>query len=166
MRYWKATIVFLVAFLIQPSLLNMISIKGYTPNLLLCMVVIFSFLYEEEIYGVVLGAAFGLLYDICYSSVIGPTPISLVLVALGIVLARQHANIENIVNMWVVSLFSFVSYYLMNWGLLRISGNPIGIMYVFDRIPWIIIYSMVVITIIYLILIRKVVRHHQDRYFR
>ena len=47
MRYWKAGLIFLIAFLIQPSLLNMINIGGYTPNLLLCLVVIFSFIYEE-----------------------------------------------------------------------------------------------------------------------
>ena len=64
MRYWKAGIIFIIAFLIQPSLLNMISIGGYTPNLLLCLVVIFSFIYEEEMYGIVYGAVFGVLYDI------------------------------------------------------------------------------------------------------
>ena len=53
MRYWKAAIAFAVAFIMQTSLLNVISIKGYTPNLLLCLVVVFSFLYEEDLYGLV-----------------------------------------------------------------------------------------------------------------
>lgn len=166
MKYWKAGIIFLIAFLIQPSLLNMINIAGYTPNLLLCLVVIFSFIYEDEMYGVVYGAAFGVLYDVCYSQVIGPTPIALTVVAICIILAREYANIENIINMWIVSIISFIAYYLMNWGFHRIAGNPIGIVYVFGKVPWIILYSMVVITIIYLILIRKVVKHHRDRYFR
>ncbi len=166
MKHWKAGIIFLIAFLIQPSLLNMINIAGYTPNLLLCLVVIFSFIYEDEMYGVVYGAAFGVLYDVCYSQVIGPTPIALTVVAICIILAREYANIENIINMWIVSIISFIAYYLMNWGLHRIAGNPIGIVYVFGKVPWIILYSMVVITIIYLILIRKVVKHHRDRYFR
>ena len=166
MKYWKAGIIFLIAFLIQPSLLHMINIAGYTPNLLLCLVVIFSFIYEDEMYGVVYGAAFGVLYDVCYSQVIGPTPIALTVVAICIILAREYANIENIINMWIVSIISFIAYYLMNWGLHRIAGNPIGIVYVFGKVPWIILYSMVVITIIYLILIRKVVKHHRDRYFR
>ena len=61
MRYWKAGIIFLIAFFIQPSLLNMINIGGYTPNLLLCLTVIFSFLYEKEYYGPLLGAVSGLL---------------------------------------------------------------------------------------------------------
>ncbi|MBQ9961321.1 MAG: rod shape-determining protein MreD [Firmicutes bacterium] len=166
MKYWKAGLAFLVAFLIQPSFLNVISIGGYTPNLILCLVVIFSFLYEEELYGVVFGAIFGLLYDICYSNVIGPTPIALVIVAFCIIFAREFANIENIVNMWVASALSFVGYYVINWVLIHIAGNPIGLSVVFGHIPWVTLYSMIVITIMYKFLIKRVVRYHKDRYFR
>ena len=166
MRYWKAGLIFLIAFLIQPSLLNMINIGGYTPNLLLCLVVIFSFIYEEEMYGIVFGSLFGVLYDVCYSDVIGPAPIAFLVVAVGIMMAREYVNIENIFNMWIVSILSFCTYYLINWGLHRIAGNPIGIMYVFGKVPWIILYSMAVITMIYLILIRKAVRYRRDRYFK
>ena len=80
MKYWKAGIFFLIAFFTQNSLLNMVNIGGYTPNLLLCLVVIFSFLYEKDMYGLVYGAVFGLIYDACYSYVIGPTPIALSLI--------------------------------------------------------------------------------------
>jgi len=166
MKYWKAGVAFLAAFLTQTSLLNGISIAGYTPNLLLCLVIVFSFLYEEDMYGVVYGAVFGVLYDICYNYVVGPTPIALVLVAIFILLVREYANIENIVNLWGVSVVSLVGYYLINWGLCRIGGNPIGIVYVLRDLPGIGIYSLVVVTVIYFILIRKVVKHRKDRYFR
>ncbi|MBR5230164.1 MAG: rod shape-determining protein MreD [Firmicutes bacterium] len=165
-RYWKSGAAFLAAFLVQPSLLNVINIKGYTPNLLLCLVVVLSFLYEEEMYGVVFGALFGVLYDICYSSVIGPAPIGLVSVAIVILFLREYANIENIINLWVVSIISIVLYYFLNWGLHFVGGNPIGIIYVLKDLPWTGLYSLFVITVIYLVLIRKVVRYRKDRYFR
>lgn len=155
MKYWKAGIIFLTAFLIQPSLLNMISIGGVTPNLLLCLVVIFSFIYEDKLYGVVYGTAFGILYDVCFGEFIGPTPIALVTVAIGIILARQYANVENILNMWIVSIISFSVYYLLNWALCSIAGNPIGLLYVFGKAARVIPYSMVVITVMYLILIKS-----------
>ena len=166
MRYWKVGLFFLVAFCIQPSLLNVISIKGYTPNLLLCMVILFTFLYEQEMYGIVYGAIFGVLYDVVYSDVIGPTPISLVVVAVGIIVVREYTNIENIINMWVVSIISMLAYYFMNWGLYHIAGNPVGFRFVFDRVPWIMLYSLVFITILYRILIKKINIHHKDRYFK
>ena len=114
MRYLKAGATFLVAFLIQGSLLNLISIGGHTPNLLLGLVVIISFLYEKELHGLLYGAVFGLLYDMCYSDVIGPTPIALVLTAVLVILMRYYANVENSVSMSGVSVISFVFYYIIN----------------------------------------------------
>lgn len=166
MRYWKAAAAFLVAFLIQTSLLNIISIKGYTPNLLLCLVVVFSFLYEDGLYGIIFGAVFGLLYDICFSSVLGPTALALVVTSVVILIVREFANIENIVNMWIVAVFSLVIFYFVSWSLFRLGGNPEGFLYVIKRLPWTGLYSIAVITAIYLVLIRKVTKHRKDRYFR
>lgn len=166
MRYWKAGAAFVVAFLIQTSLLNIISIKGYTPNLLLCLVIVFSFLYEDGLYGIVFGAGFGLLYDICFSSVLGPTALALVVTSVVILIVREFANIENIVNMWIVAVFSLVIFYFVSWSLFRLGGNPEGFLYVIKRLPWTGLYSIAVITAIYLVLIRKVTKHRKDRYFR
>lgn len=166
MKYWKAGLAFLVAFLVQTSLLNAFSIGGYTPNLLLCLVIVLSFLYEDEMYGIVFGAIFGLLYDICFGTFVGPTAIALVVTAFCIILTREFANIENVVNLWIVSVISFTGYYVLNWILLRIAGNPIGLPVVFSTLPWVTLYSLVVITVMYKILIKKVVRYHRDRYFR
>ena len=157
---------FLIAFFIQCSFLNVISIAGYTPNLLLCLVIVFSFLYEEQIYGLLYGVLFGIFYDICFADVVGPTPIALVLVALVIFVLREYANIENIVNMWVTSLLSILFYYALNWGLQHLAGNPIGLLYVLKTLPWITLYSLSLMTVLYLILLRKMTRHRKDRYFR
>lgn len=166
MKSWKAGFFFLIAFFIQCSFLNVISIAGYTPNLLLCLVIVFSFLYEEQIYGLLYGVLFGVFYDICFADVVGPTPIALVLVALVIFVLREYANIENIVNMWVTSLLSILFYYALNWGLQHLAGNPIGLLYVLKTLPWITLYALSLMTVLYLILLRKMTRHRKDRYFR
>ena len=166
MKYWQIGLLYLAAFLIQPSLLNVINIEGYTPNLILCLTILSTFLYEEEIYGVIFGAVFGILYDIMYSNVVGPMPISLILVALGIIIVREYTNIENIINMWAVSIVSILAFYFMNWGLHHIAGNPVGFRFVFNNVPWIALYSLAVITILYRILVRKLAKHRRDRYIR
>ena len=166
MRYWKAGIFFLIAFFIQTSLLNIINIGGYTSNLLLCLVVIFSFLYEKDMYGLVMGTVFGLAYDVCYSYVIGPTPIALIIVAVLVLVLREYANIENIISMWTVSVISFFVYYFVNWGLYKIAGTTFSLGYAFSHAIWAILYSLFVITILYIFMIKKVSRHHKDRYFR
>ena len=68
--------------------------------------------------------------------------------------------------MWFTALLSVVLYYVLNWGLRHLAGNPIGIVYVLKTLPWITLYSLAVITILYAILIRKMTRHRKDRYFR
>ena len=166
MNYWKAGIMFLIAFLIQTSLLNLVMIHGYTPHLILCLVIVLSFLYENRMYGVVFGAAFGVLYDICFSNFTGPTGISLVGVAIVILILREYANIENILNMWIVSTISIFLYYALNWGLFHLAGNPIGFIYVLKKLPGEYIYSFAVITIMYFILIRTAAKHRRARYFR
>ena len=166
MRYWKAGLAFLAAFIIQTSFLNVISIGGYTPNLLLCLVIVFSFLYENNMYGVVYGAVFGLIYDLCFSYVTGPTAIAMAAAAILILVFREYTNVENIINMWFISVVSIVVYYFLNWLLMFICGNPKGLLFVFSHVPWTGIYSLAVITVIYLVLVKTVIRHRKDRYFR
>jgi rod shape-determining protein MreD len=165
MRYWKAAILFIVAFLIQTSLLNLFAIAGHTPNLLLCLVIVLSFVYEGKLYGLVYGAIFGLLYDMTMGTVLGPTAICLAVVAILILIIRDFANIENIINLWVVAALSIAVYYVLNWVILHLLGNPLGIVYMLKELPISAIYSMVVVTVIYSILIRKAVKHRKDRYF-
>lgn len=165
MRYLKAGATFLVAFLMQGSLLNLISIGGHTPNLLLGLVVINSFLYEKELHGLLYGAVFGLLYDMCYSDVIGPTPIALVLTAALVILMRYYANVENSISMSVVSVISFVFYYIINWGLCVMAGTPVGLGYALVNSIIPIIYTLIFVFIVYKVLIKNAVKHHKDRYF-
>ena len=165
MNYLKAGATFLVAFLIQGSLLNMVSIAGATPNLLLGLVVILSFLYDKELYGILYGALFGALYDVCYSDVIGPTPIALLLTAACVILMRYYANVENSVSMSVVSIIAFIVYYILNWGLYSLAGNVLGLGLVLLHSILPMIYTLAIVFVIYKLLIRDVVKHHRDRYF-
>lgn len=165
MRYLKAGAAFLVAFLMQGSLLNMISIAGHTPNLILALVVVISFLYDKEIYGLLFGAIFGVIYDMAYSFVIGPTPIALVVTAMCVILMRYYANVENSVSMSVVSIIAFVIYYICNWGLYSLAGVPIGLSYALSNSIIPMIYTLVVAFVVYKVLIKNVVKHHRDRYF-
>lgn len=165
MSWLKAGITFFVAFILQGSLLNMFSIAGHTPNLLLAFVVILSFLYDKELYGIVFGAVVGVLYDICYSYIIGPTPIALVVVSICVIAMRYYANVENTVSMSVVSLISFIIYYGINWCLYSIAGYPVGFGYAVLSTVITMLYTLVVNIIVYKVLIKDVVKHHKDRYF-
>lgn len=165
MRYLKAGAAFLVAFLLQGSLLNMFSIAGHTPNLLLALVVMLSFLYEKEMLGITFGAVFGLIYDMCYCDVLGPTAIAFVITSVCVLLMRYYANVENIISMSVVSVIAFLVFYIAQWGLMTLAGNTIGLGHVLLGSIVTMIYTLVVNIVIYKVLIKNVVKHHRDRYF-
>ena len=79
MKIRIAALLFTGAFLIQGSLLNLFAVMGVTPNLLLCLVITLTLLYDTD-RAIYLGAAFGVLYDLIYSDVIGVASIGLLIV--------------------------------------------------------------------------------------
>ncbi len=155
-RHILTGLLFLAAFLTQTSLLNLLSIGGYTPNLLLCLVIVVTFLGGEHLDGMVYGVLFGLLYDLVYSNVIGPAPIGMLLVAAGILALRRVIDRENVLHLWLVSAPAIAVYYGVNWGLCHLAGNPVGFRYVMERVPWSSLYSLVVLTIFYAVAIRYI----------
>lgn len=70
MKNWQMFILYLAAFLLQPFLYNLIPVLGGNVNLLLCMTVIFTLLYEDT-QGIFFGAVFGLLYDLFFGMYAG-----------------------------------------------------------------------------------------------
>ena len=63
MKHRTVLIFFIAAFLLQSTLVLNFNIAGITPNFILCMTVLFSFLYKGN-QGLVFGVIFGLLQDI------------------------------------------------------------------------------------------------------
>lgn len=166
MKYWKATLIFTIGLLIQTTFLNLFAVAGHTPNLLLALVSVFGFIYVGKMYGIILGTVFGLLYDIFYGITLGTTAIPLVLVGVVLILFQHFMNVDNIINMWIVSVGSIFAFYLTSWILQVISGSPLGFLYMLKRIPITAIYTMLVITILYMILSKGVRKRPKSRYFR
>lgn len=166
MKYWKAGIMFFFAFVLQSSLLNMVSIGGYTPNLGLALVIVFSFLFDEAPYGILFGSIYGLIYDICYEEIVGTTAITFLLVALLIYELRYGMNIENPINMTIAGISSIVLYYVSYWGLLIITGENISVLRMTGKLIFSGAYTFGIAFICYLILLRLKIKHKNDRRLR
>jgi len=165
MKYSKAIIIFLLAFLCQGSLLNLFSILGATPNLILCLVVIFSFLYEGKNYGMVLGVVFGLLTDICYMQYVGVSALGYFLVAFSIVLLRELVNKENIASILLTTALVTLIFNIFVWLAYAILDSNIRFGYMIKYQPIYIAYNLVVVLILYQVVIRRVIKHRRDRYY-
>jgi rod shape-determining protein MreD len=144
----------------------MISIAGVTPNLLLCLVVIFSFLYDDKNYGIVLGVIFGLLYDIAFTGHVGVSALLFLIISLSILFASVIINKEVVFSVIIVAVLSTTAYVFMYWGIMALMGSNFSFLFMLRFLPIHILYNVIVVLILYFLMIRKVIRYYQDRYYR
>jgi rod shape-determining protein MreD len=162
MRWYIAIPVFFAAFLLQTTLVWRIDLWGHSPNLLLCMVCAFSFLYREP-YGLYLGAAFGALLDVATSWYFGGEAISFVLAFL---IARPFGKVFNhewfLPQIGIAALATPVNVFLL-WGIGRIGGSPAHIHFALESLPPLLFMQCALVVAIHFLFVRTVIRHGIDR---
>jgi rod shape-determining protein MreD len=164
MRYYYAIPIFLVAFLLQTTIIWRLPIFGYSPNLIYCLVVVFSFLYEER-YGLILGLVFGMLLDISTSLYFGVQTISLVFVCLAVRLLRFAFNHEKFVpDVIIAAGLTPVNVFIV-WTIYHLCGLPLSVAYPVDSLLPLVIMHAIIVLILHLILVRGVLRFRQDRHY-
>ncbi len=134
-----------------------------SPNLMLCLVVIFSFLIDGY-HGVVFGILFGLLNDFCFGEIIGIGPFSYFLSALVCIEMKRYLYKDSLISLFLVSLGGSSVYALVYFGLYKMLGYAYDFVYVLEKNGVMIVYNMMITLILYLILSRKVIKHRSDRY--
>ena len=68
-------ILFAILLIIQTTIVNLISINGIVPDLILILLVFYS-IKNNQIYGMLLGFVFGFLFDLITGSLLGSSVIS------------------------------------------------------------------------------------------
>jgi rod shape-determining protein MreD len=162
MRWYIAAPVFFAGFLIQTTLLTGFELWGQSPNLLLVMTCVFSFLYREP-YGLIMGAVFGALLDVATSWYFGPQAISFV---IAFVIARPFGRVFNhewfLPQIMIAALATPVNVFLM-WGMGRLAGSPVHIHFAIESLPALLIMHCALAVILHFIFVRSVIRHGIDR---
>ena len=164
MRYYFAVPIFLLALLIQTTIMWRLPIFGFSPNLLLCMVIVFSFLYNES-YGLILGIAFGLLLDISTSIFLGTQTISFVFVFIVVRIFRNIFNHESIILDMLMALIATPINVMLVWVINRLLGVPDSIVYALKSLLPLMFLNFLLVGVLHLIFVRTVIRHKQDTKF-
>ena len=73
--YILPILLFFVLLLLQATVINLISINGIVPDLILILLVFYS-IKNNQIFGMLLGFIFGLLFDLITGSLLGSSIIS------------------------------------------------------------------------------------------
>ncbi|MBN7772771.1 rod shape-determining protein MreD [Clostridium aminobutyricum] len=164
MKIRYAVLLFLLAFLFQGTLLNLFAIKGATPNLILCLVSIFSFLYEDN-KGIVMGVVFGLLSDLCMGQYLGIAAMGYLIIGLTVSFMREMINKENIASIIIVTICSTIGYNLIYYVIsVFFFGSIYSFIYWMKIQPLYIIENIIVVLILYINLMKTIVKYRNDRY--
>ena len=163
MKYRYSFIIFLIAFILQSTVMNHFGIFQMSPNLILCLVVIFSFLYEGY-HGIIFGLIFGLISDICFAEIIGIASMCNFAVALICIEMKRYLYKESMISVTIVSAVGTIIYALFYWSVNRLLGNGADFLYVMEKDAVLLIYNIIITLAIYLIVNRSVIKHRGDRY--
>lgn len=163
MKYRFSFLIFLAAFILQSTVMNYFAIFGISPNLILCLVVVFSFLYEGY-HGIVFGLVFGFVSDICFAPVIGISSACNFAAALICIGMKRYLYKDSRISITIVSMMSTAVHALLYWSLYRMLGIAPDFFYVMEKQTVLLVYHIAVVLIIYQIVIHSVIRHRGDRY--
>lgn len=154
---------FIAAFLVQSTLLNELRLFGVTPNLILCLVAVFSFWFDGPA-AAGLGIFFGLLQDLCFGELIGTAALVLYLISQGIRMIKHLFYRDNLLSVFFISLLSTAVYELVYWLIQAVMGGTAHILYMLSILPLLLIYNCLATVVMYLIFRRRLIKHPRDRY--
>ncbi|HPO05398.1 MAG TPA: rod shape-determining protein MreD [Bacillota bacterium] len=165
MKHRTVLIFFIAAFLLQSTLVLNFNIAGITPNFILCMTVLFSFLYKGN-QGLVFGVIFGLLQDIGFSILIGPSAILYFLIALLMSEIRHYLYRDSILNLFFVSIMGTGLYYVIYWLILMIFKSNYSFIYMIKGLPVLLVFNFIIMVVFYLAVGKRDIRYPRDRYYK
>ncbi|MDD4564554.1 MAG: rod shape-determining protein MreD [Eubacteriales bacterium] len=162
-KYIYSFLMFLIAFILQTTIMNQFSIFQMSPNLILCLVVIYSFLYSGY-HGVIYGILFGLFVDICYATIIGVSALSNFAVYLICIEMKRYLNKDSMVSVMIASSAGTAVYALLYWSVYNILGYNYTFLYMLEKEAVLIIYHLIITLVIYQVVSRRIIKHRGDRY--
>jgi rod shape-determining protein MreD len=123
MSYKKAVLLYGIAFILQFSLLNILSINGVTPNLILCLLVFIAYKYNDGIKPALIAIPFAFLSDLIGGQYVGVSALVLFILGLTVNYFGRGLNRESIWTLLTVSAIGTVIYNLLYWSILTMLGN-------------------------------------------
>ena len=164
MKYRNALLFFIIGFLLQSTSFLNFSIIGTTPNFILCLTVLFSFLYKGY-QGIIFGIIFGLLQDIGFSILIGPSALIYFLIALIMGEVRHYLHRDSILNIFFASVIGTILYYVSSWSILMVFKGNYSFLYMARNLPTLLAAHFILMVVFYLIVGKRSIRYPKDRFY-
>lgn len=124
MSYKKAALLFGIGFLLQFSLMNLFSVLGVAPNLILCLMVFIAYKYIDGVKYAALAIPFAILADVAGGQYAGVGALSLFLLLVALSYFGRNLNHDTLWTLLAVSTGGTVIYYFFTWLIMSVLGNP------------------------------------------
>ena len=164
MSFKRVLLLFALCFFAQLSVVNLITFRNYGPDLIMCMMIAITYLYDDGYRSIPFALVFGLLLDVCAHQYIGITPLIYLLVGIIATAARIWLNAEKLVTMAVTGAVCTVVFQTLYAIVMKILGDPAGVLYIIEKEPIFIIYNVLVLSVMFGLMHTKAEEYHNDRY--
>ena len=162
----RLTVLYLLAFIFQLTVVNVIGIKNVGPNLILCLTVVITFVFNDGWKCVFFAMGAALLTDICCGSIVGVGPLAMLAAVIFSELARERVNTELLTPLAATGALATLVYNIIYWLILKITGDPMSMLYMLKFQIFYIIYNIAIMFAIYYFMnkIRKKQIRKEDGY--
>lgn len=164
MSFKKVTILFALAFIFQLTIVNIFSINSTGPNLVFCLMVIITFLYEDGYRSIPFGMFFGFLLDICSGAYVGITPLAMLIAGIFAAAGRIWLNVEKIYTLLTTGIIATILYQATYYAVMKALGDPMGIVKVLAFQPLLVAYNTLILAIMFITMHKSAEKYHNDRY--
>ncbi len=164
MSFKRVLLLFAVCFLAQLSVVNLITFRNYGPDLIMCMMIAITYLYDDGYRSIPFALVFGLLLDVCAHQYIGITPLIYLIVGIIATAARIWLNAEKLVTKAVTGEVCTVVFQTLYAIAMKILGDPAGFLHIIGKEPVFIIYNVLVLSAMFGLMHTKAEEYHNDRY--
>lgn len=165
-KHRHVLLIYLAAFLLQPFLQNLVPFIGNNLNLILCLTVMFVFVYESPGQGIFFGSVFALLSDLFYGQYTGVAVLAMVVTAIAVYGLKYFTHIENFGNAIIFMAGATLLYAAVYWAVYAAIGSAYTFGYAMGHVlPQAVLNSVAGLGV-YFILVRRVIKHRRDRYYR
>lgn len=145
----KVAILYLIVLLLQLSFINVISIHGFGPNLILCLTVVIIFKFEYGFRCIPFAIVAALLQDICTGSVVGIAPLAIFAVGIAVTWIRVYLNTDLYKTMISVGAVATLLYDFIAWILMALLQTHYSMMYMLKYQIFYVLYHVAVMALMF-----------------
>jgi len=142
-------ITFILIYFLQSNFFNDFTIAGIKPNMFIILLLFIS-LYTNKTYIIILGAMFGILFDLLVSNIIGLTSILFILIGVGTSYLEKYLSKDSKLTIILILMGTTILYETLNYMLQALKFSSVIELYEFLKRCLIeVVYNTILTIILY-----------------